>query len=87
MLEVNLPDGWKMIENGKAIEKVFSFSSFTKAFDFMKSCEPIIDDMDHHPEWTNIYGKVVVKLTTHDTGGLSEKDYVLAESMNKLFKT
>ena len=45
MLEVNLPDGWKMIENGKAIEKVFSFSSFTKAFDFMKSCEPIIDDM------------------------------------------
>lgn len=82
-----LPEGWEKVDGGAALHKTFSFCSFDSAFDFMKRCEPIITDLDHHPEWLNIYNKVVIRLTTHDVGGLSERDYLLADAMNALSKT
>lgn len=82
-----LPEGWEKVDGGIALYKTFSFSGFESAFEFMKRCEPIIDDLKHYPEWMNDYNKVVVRLTTINMGGLSERDYLLADAMNAISKT
>lgn len=79
--------GWSKILNksGKeALSKKFEFKDFKEAFAFMTSVAEKAEEMNHHPEWFNVYNKVDVELTTHDTGGLSEKDYELAQFMNNL---
>ena len=66
------------------ISRTFSFPNFLDAWQFMSSVVPFINETDHHPEWVNVYGKVVVTLTTHDLGNkVSEKDVRLALEMNK----
>ena len=75
--------GWKLINNNTAIIKEFKFKDFTQAFKFMSICASQSDKMDHHPEWSNVYNIVKVKLTTHDAGGLTDLDISLAKFMNK----
>ena len=65
------------------ITKVFKFGDFAEAFGFMTRVAIIADKMDHHPEWFNVYNRVDVTLTTHDAGGVTEKDVTLAEAMEK----
>jgi len=65
------------------ITKVFRFEDFAEAFAFMTRIAIIADKMDHHPEWFNVYNRVDVTLTTHDAGGVTEKDVKLAEAMEK----
>ena len=65
------------------ITKVFKFSDFAEAFGFMARIAIIADKMDHHPEWFNVYNRVDVTLTTHDAGGVTQKDVTLAEAMEK----
>ena len=65
------------------ITKVFKFDDFAEAFGFMTHIAIIADKMDHHPEWYNVYNRVDVTLTTHDAGGVTQKDVVLAEAMEK----
>lgn len=65
------------------ITKVFKFEDFAEAFGFMTQIAIIADRMDHHPEWFNVYNRVDVTLTTHDAGGVTEKDQKLAEAMEK----
>lgn len=68
------------------ITKVFKFSDFAHAFGFMTRIAIIADKMDHHPEWFNVYNRVDVTLTTHDAGGVTEKDVTLAKAMEEAAK-
>jgi 4a-hydroxytetrahydrobiopterin dehydratase len=74
-------EGWS-VENGK-LHRSFSFSDFTEAFAFMTRAALHAEKMDHHPEWSNVYNRVEVDLTTHDAGGITELDFALAKVMNK----
>lgn len=79
-------EGWSVITNkeGKeALKKDFLFKDFIEAFEFMKAVAIKAEAICHHPEWFNVYNKVFVELTTHDTGGVSEKDYEMAEFMDE----
>lgn len=69
-----------------AIEKVFTFSNFSEAFAFMTRVALLAEKSDHHPEWTNLYNKVIIRLSTHDAGNeVTEKDYALAAAIDSLF--
>lgn len=70
--------GWSLEEGGKAITKTFKFKTFRDALAWMVRAGFEAEAMDHHPEWSNVYNRVGVRLTTHDTGGLSGKDIELA---------
>ena len=76
--------GWSVKDGERdAIEKTFKFADFKSAFAFMSACALKAEQMDHHPEWFNVYNKVDVRLTTHDVGGLSDLDVKMAKAMNK----
>ena len=75
-------DDW-VLANGK-LQREFRFANFVEAFGFMTRAAIEAEKMNHHPEWFNVYNKVVVDLTTHDAGGISELDFKLAEIMNAL---
>ncbi|MEM8985706.1 MAG: 4a-hydroxytetrahydrobiopterin dehydratase [Pseudomonadota bacterium] len=70
--------GWAVVEGRNAIVKDFQFKDFNQAFGFMTRIALYADKVDHHPEWSNVYNKVNVTLTTHDAGGLSQKDIDMA---------
>ncbi len=71
------------IKSGK-LHRDFVFSDFIEAFGFMTSAALVAQSMNHHPEWFNVYAKVVVDLTTHDCGGISARDFTLAAKMDAL---
>ncbi len=73
--------GWHAIDGRNAIGKVFRFADFGVAFAFMSRVALLAERMDHHPEWTNVYNRVDVVLTTHDSGGVTEKDLAMAKAM------
>jgi 4a-hydroxytetrahydrobiopterin dehydratase len=83
---MKIPEGWLLSEDGIAISRSFSFKNFNQAFGFMTQTALKAETMNHHPEWSNVYNRVQVRLTTHDTGGLSEKDLKLAKAMNQYFQ-
>ncbi|MGY9014018.1 MAG: 4a-hydroxytetrahydrobiopterin dehydratase [Rhodospirillales bacterium] len=76
-------DGWSNVEERDAIFKLFQFPKFRDAFGFMTRVAIVADEMDHHPEWSNIYNRVEVTLTTHDAGGVTLKDVELAMFMDE----
>lgn len=71
---------------GDRLVRRFEFANFVEAFGFMASVALVAEKLDHHPEWKNVYGKVDVELTTHDAGGITARDFELAERMNALAK-
>jgi len=75
-------DGWQILQ-GK-LHREFHFSDFSSAFGFMAASATVAEKLDHHPEWSNIYSTVVVDLTTHDAGGLTQLDIQLASRMSEL---
>lgn len=72
--------GWS-IEQAKLFRE-FHFADFKQAFAFMTRAAAVADQLDHHPEWLNVYNKVRVHLATHDAGGITELDFKLAAAMN-----
>lgn len=76
--------GWSEVAGRDAISKTFTFRDFNEAFGFMTRVALIAEKMDHHPEWSNVYKTVMVTLSTHDAGGLTERDIELAEAMDRL---
>ena len=74
---------WTLV--GGKLHREFKFADFVSAFGFMASCALVAEKHDHHPEWSNVYNKVVVDLTTHDAGGISALDFELAQKMDELF--
>ena len=80
--ELNKVAGW-VIQDEK-LHKEFQFSSFIEAFGFMTQLALVAESMNHHPEWFNVYNRVVIDLTTHDAGGISNLDFELASKANNL---
>ncbi len=75
-------DGWTL-EDGK-LTRQYEFDDFVAAFGFMAAVALEAEKAAHHPEWFNVYNRVRVQLTTHDAGGITDKDFALAERMNAL---
>lgn len=89
MIDTSLQDLNKDSDNLWAIKeeklyREFKFHDFVSAFGFMTKVAILAEKANHHPEWSNIYNKVVIKLTTHEAGGISKKDFDLAYEIEKL---
>ena len=75
-------EGWQKSDAKEAITKTFKFADFSTAFGFMTAMATQAEKADHHPEWFNVYNTVEVTLTTHDAGGVTQKDVDLAAKMD-----
>ena len=75
-------EGWR-IDEGK-LYRQFSFRNFIEAFGFMSKVALVAEKINHHPEWSNVYNKVDIHLTTHSAGGITQKDMDLAKRINAL---
>lgn len=78
-------EGWVRLKDRPAIFKSFKFKNFVDAWNFMDEVAYNAEDMAHHPEWTNIYNRVDITLSSHDVGGLSELDFDLAAIIDDIF--
>ena len=76
--------GWSLVEGRDAVSKRFVFGNFNAAFGWMTRVALVAEQMNHHPEWFNVYKTVEVTLATHDVGGLSGLDVALADKMDAL---
>ena len=76
--------GWSEVAGRDAITRKFVFADFNQAFGFMARAALFAEKLDHHPEWFNVYKTVEVTLSTHDAGGLTERDINLAEAMDRI---
>ena len=81
---MDIPDGWTMGADGKALEKSFRFKDFSEAFAFLTRVAMHAEKIDHHPEFTNVWNRVDFRLTTHDAGGVTDRDRELAAIIEKL---
>jgi 4a-hydroxytetrahydrobiopterin dehydratase len=75
---------WTLRGDGHAIERGFEFADFSQAFGFMTRVAMLADKLDHHPEWSNVYNRVRIALTTHDADGLSARDAAMAAAIDHL---
>ncbi|MCK9541708.1 MAG: 4a-hydroxytetrahydrobiopterin dehydratase [Novosphingobium sp.] len=76
--------GWVLRADGLAIERALRFADFSQAFAFMTRVALLAEKADHHPEWSNVYNRVHITLTTHDAGGLSQRDVAMARAVDAL---
>ena len=74
--------GWRL--DGEHIRRSYRFRDFSQAWGFMSRVALLAEKQDHHPEWFNVYNKVDIALTTHDAGGLSQRDVALAKAIDAL---
>ena len=74
--------GWS--QDGQTITKTYEFADFNAAIAFMNRAASSIDEMDHHPEWFNVYNRVDVRLSSHDVGGVTDRDIMLARVLERL---
>jgi 4a-hydroxytetrahydrobiopterin dehydratase len=80
----DIPDGWSLEEGGAALTRSLKFKDFSEAFAFLTRVAMHAEKVDHHPEFTNVWNRVDFRLTTHDTGGVTDRDRKLAEAINRL---
>lgn len=80
--ELETLEGWQVRDN--ALEKEIHFANFIEAFGWMSRAALLAEKQDHHPEWRNVYNRVLVRLATHDAGGITEKDVRLARMLEAL---
>lgn len=81
-LAAELP-GWESVEGRDALKKTFKFKSFNEAWGFMSRVALAAEKLNHHPEWSNVYNRVDITLTTHDCDGLSDLDVKLAKRIDQ----
>jgi 4a-hydroxytetrahydrobiopterin dehydratase len=81
---MDAPDGWIFEDGGKALVRRFKFKDFGEAFAFLTRVALLAEKADHHPEFTSVWNKVDFRLTSHDSGGVTERDRKLAEAINAL---
>ena len=81
---MDIPDGWTRAEDGLALEKSFRFKDFSEAFAFLARVAMHAEKVDHHPEFTSVWNRVDFRLTSHDQGGVTERDMALAGAINGL---
>ena len=77
--------GWEI--KSKHIEREFIFANFVEAFSFMTKIALICEKYNHHPNWENVYSKVLIKLSTHDLGGITSLDQSIASEINNIFES
>jgi 4a-hydroxytetrahydrobiopterin dehydratase len=75
---------WSPARAGKAMARTFAFADFSEAFGFMTRVALLAEQQNHHPEWSNVYNRVEIALTTHDAGGLSQRDMAMARAIDAL---
>jgi 4a-hydroxytetrahydrobiopterin dehydratase len=75
--------GWEYKNN--AVERSFLFKDFSEAFGFMTRVALIAETLEHHPDWSNVYNKVTMRLSTNDAGGVTEKDFAFVKKVEGLF--
>lgn len=76
--------GWTVRADGLAIMRTFGFADFSEAFGFMTRVALLAEKSDHHPEWFNVYNRVEITLTTHDAGGISQRDVKMARAIGAM---
>lgn len=76
--------GWRAVDGRDAISKTFKFADFSEAFAWMTRVAMLAEKLDHHPEWSNVYDRVDVVLTTHSAGGVSTLDVEMAQRMDEM---
>jgi 4a-hydroxytetrahydrobiopterin dehydratase len=81
---MNVPDGWTLSEDDKALLRTFRFKDFSEAFAFLARVALYAEKLDHHPEFTSVWNRVDFRLTSHDAGGVTERDVKLALKINEL---
>jgi 4a-hydroxytetrahydrobiopterin dehydratase len=81
---MDAPAGWSFEEGGKALTRTAKFKDFSEAFAFLTRVALHAEKADHHPEFTNVWNRVDFRLTSHDAGGVTERDIKLAEAINAL---
>ncbi len=77
-------DGWQEVEGRDALAKTYKFKDFNAAFGWMSRVAMIAEQLDHHPEWFNVWNKIDVTLATHEAGGVTERDIALATRMDEI---
>jgi len=80
--QISTLPGWEL-QDAK-LQRKFQFANFVEAFGFMSRVALLSETMNHHPEWSNVYNRVDIQLTTHDADGISQRDFELAEKINAL---
>ncbi|WP_336970398.1 4a-hydroxytetrahydrobiopterin dehydratase [Sphingobium aromaticiconvertens] len=78
-----LPE-WTSVSDPDGIRRLFTFTDFVQAFGFMAQVALLAEKADHHPEWSNVYNRVDIVLTTHDAGGLSQRDVDMATAIDAI---
>jgi 4a-hydroxytetrahydrobiopterin dehydratase len=82
-LATTLP-GWSLVAGRDAIERSLQFRDFSEAWGFMNRVALLAESQNHHPEWSNVWNRVRIELSTHDAGGLTDNDVKLARAINAL---
>ncbi|MGI8931652.1 MAG: 4a-hydroxytetrahydrobiopterin dehydratase [Sphingomicrobium sp.] len=81
---MEIPEGWTTSADAKAIEKRFTFADFSESFAFLTRVAMHAEKVDHHPEFTSIWNRIDFRLTSHDSGGVTERDLALAKAIDRL---
>ena len=81
---MDAPDGWTLENSGKALTRTFKFADFREAFAFLTRVALHAEKADHHPEFTSVWNRVDFRLTSHDKGGVTDRDLSLAEAINRV---
>lgn len=81
---MDTPEGWTLESGGMALVRTFKFADFSEAFGFLARVALHSEKVDHHPEFTNVWNRVDFRLTSHDAGGVTDRDISLAEAINRL---
>lgn len=81
---MDVPDGWTLEDGGKALTRSFTFRDFSEAYAFLTRVALHAEKVDHHPEFTNVWNRVDFRLTSHDAGGVTDRDVALAQEINLL---
>ena len=83
-MDTPLPPFWQYSQDGKALHRALTFKTFQQAFAFMTEVALFAEAVNHHPEWSNVYNRVSITLTTHDAGGITDKDITMALYINEV---
>lgn len=81
---MNTPEGWTLEDGGKALVRTFKFKDFSEAFAFLTRVALHAEKVDHHPEFTSVWNRVDFRLTSHDSGGVTDRDRKLAAAISEL---
>jgi 4a-hydroxytetrahydrobiopterin dehydratase len=84
---MDAPQGWALEDGGKALVRAFKFKDFSEAFAFLTRVALHAEKVDHHPEFTSVWNRVDFRLTSHDAGGVTDRDRKLAEAIGRISKS